>query len=201
MYIFLITIYSSNCSSICSLCDEGTFCFNESLKFCPGNSTSPLGSFNIKNCSCHAGFYQKTDFSCSLCGKGSFCVGDGTATPCGDHETTVTSYSTTQSECVCTAGYFLLDGVCNGCTPGNYKKITGNAACQKCPKDTFNSDYGQDSIDSCTPCPLNSSSPSSSNSILSCVCDDGFERQSNEVCSACNPGHYEKEGSCLTCET
>lgn len=199
VYIFLTIIYSSNCSSICSLCDEGTFCFSESLKYCPGNSTSPLGSFNIKNCSCNAGFYQNMDFSCSLCGKGNFCIGDGTATPCADHETTVTPYSTTQSECVCTAGYFVSNSVCIGCAAGKYKNFVGNGACLECPINTFNDNIKQDSVNSCTQCPSNSSSSSGSNSISSCVCNAGFERLSN-VCSVCNPGYYENDGVCLACE-
>ena len=59
----------------CRLCENGTYCFDETLFVCPANSRSQPGSGNITACVCIAGHYATADHVCRPCEPGWFCPG------------------------------------------------------------------------------------------------------------------------------
>lgn len=88
---------SVNNNGTCLLCEPGSYCdgldFEQTGKqLCPSfpNSTSPVGSTSVQNCSCRAGFYlsQITD-ACMPCPKGFYCTDEGQPYQCPSNLTTL----------------------------------------------------------------------------------------------------------------
>ena len=139
----------------CALCEVGKFAPVEgSLECltCPGNSSSSIGSDELTDCECNAGFFGPAGGPCEVCPEGSYCPGLGVREECRQH-----SHSKKQSDshhdCKCTPGYV---GVESG------------AACLKCPVDKYCG--GDLDINSCS---NHSFSRAGSSVIESCICDPG----------------------------
>ena len=65
------------------------------------------------------------------CPVGRYADADGTTecTSCGSQETTADSGSTSSTDCVCVAGYYLSGGSCTQCGVGSYKSAIGDGGC------------------------------------------------------------------------
>lgn len=152
--LVLTTLVSTARGDTCVACDEGTFCFNESLGVCPPHSTSPPESDNIADCTCNAGFYAAANHSCIPCPVNSFCPGDESRQACPARTVTQFGYHDAVTDCACMAGFTGNNGgPCTACASGHYKAVHGTSACQECPQGTFNIFFASDSSDACTPCP------------------------------------------------
>ena len=95
----------------CRLCENGTYCFLETLFVCPLNSRSLPGSGNVTDCVCIAGHYATEDHSCLPCEPGSFCPGDESLQPCPSN-----GFAVDLSDCFCSQGYTGLLGPPRACT-------------------------------------------------------------------------------------
>jgi hypothetical protein len=118
---------------------------------CLGGSTSVNGS---DACSCRPGTTGPPG-SCDLCGAGKFKTVDGTeaCATCSAGKYSQVGFSecincpentfseagsTSQSECVCNAGYTQgPGGVCDACDYGTFKSGNGSYPCEACPSGTF----------------------------------------------------------------
>lgn len=146
--------------SECSLCPTSTwqdlFAPNtkaNACEACPTNSShSELGTVDIHDCVCHAGYYKVQDtfgrrlltitvFTCEVCLAGDFCPGDNSITDCpvnhwsyaGSAQCTecatnsqgiVSQGLTTPEQCQCIAGFEgSYDNLCTECPTGMYQEL------------------------------------------------------------------------------
>lgn len=183
----------------CTKCEEGTFCFNEILQSCPANATSPVGSFNLKNCTCNPGYYEE-DTTCDLCGIGFYCTGALSRYSCPQHRTTKTKYSSILDDCECMKGYSPdNEEECVGCLAGKYKDLMGMHSCTSCPKNKYSASVASFSVSDCLDCPTHSLSVESSDHVSDCICIPGFFRETEVLCSPCPLGTFEYFGNCVNC--
>eukprot|EP00960_Hanusia_phi_P011021 323747-Hanusia_phi.AAC.1 len=188
---------------VCVPCDPGYYADQPGSEYCtacPFNyGTLDIGSTNINNCTCPAGYYQDVAASpiniqgrelsviCAPCPQGTYKGSNGNhaCTPCASYRTTLHSGSTTKADCVCASGT-------NEATPGS---------CVACP----NASLELSSINgSCLLCPVNTvkllRNPSDPATAI-CGCDKGYEGYS-DVCTACPAGKYKDfygRGVCQSC--
>ena len=154
--------YMGTNNSQCMQCAEGQWCWNGLAGTCPANSTSPVLSSYLANCSCNAGYYvanMVTTGSCSICQAGTYALAGSTG--------------------------------CVLCAPGTYSTASGaptSAKCQNCAAGTYSTGAGHSTT--CTPClansfcrpatttpepcPLHTWSAPGASSKLDCACDKGF---------------------------
>ena len=146
--------------SECSLCPTSTWqdLFAPNTKAnpceaCPTNSShSELGTVDIHDCVCHAGYYKVqntfgrrlltiTVFTCEVCLAGDFCPGDNSITDCpvnhwsyaGSAQCTecaansqgiVSQGLTTPEQCQCIAGFEgNYDNLCTECPTGMFQEL------------------------------------------------------------------------------
>ena len=182
----------------CHICEPGTFCFAEELTHCPANATSPAGSFDLKNCSCVAGFYGGD--SCEFCGVGFYCSGGSAREACPANTETLTEYSSGVEECECTPGYYMQDNACKQCPQGKFKTRAGNVeGCDNCPANTYSTTFASISSLTCLSCPRYSSSEQGSTAANMCICDTGFHPDTPSTCMSCPLGKYGAGGGCVSC--
>ena len=165
-------------TSPCALCLAGRYCpgGNNNLTIaCPGNSTSPSGSYQITQCACLPGFYGLNGTNCTLCPANSYCA-SGVLNPCQGNSSSPTQ-SNNASSCACNAGFF------------------GGSSCYECPMAYYCS--GGVSITKCTPNATTASTMSIS--YLQCFCDRGFAGINNSVCYPCPIGSWCWTGVVNTC--
>ena len=143
--------------------------------------------------SCPAGKYQNAT-GASDC---KACVTGGTS-PEG---------STSQTDCVCDAGYYG-DGItrCKACTPGWFAETAGSAQCAACPAGSYAAASGAIACASCPvgkyqnatgasdckACPAHSNSTAGS---AACACDASYYGDGITSCQACVTGGTSPEGS------
>jgi alpha-tubulin suppressor-like RCC1 family protein len=160
---------------------------------CPANSTSPPGSMSQTDCLCNIGYSGPDGGSCTPCPTGTFkeYKGVGTCATCPPNKYQDNTGSQTCKPCVslCEAGKYL-----DGCGVDN------SGSCALCPPNKYQPSTGQFE---CNVCPINSTSPSGSDSIDDCLCNAGYERY-GDYCRACQSGFYKTDAgnssSCLPCE-
>ena len=160
---------------------------------CPANSTSPPGSMSQTDCLCNIGYSGPDGGSCTPCPTGTFkeYKGVGTCATCPPNKYQDNTGSQTCKPCVslCEAGKYL-----DGCGVDN------SGSCALCPPNKYQPSTGQFE---CNVCPINSTSPSGSDSIDDCLCNAGYERY-GDYCIACQSGFYKTDAgnssSCLPCE-
>jgi len=164
----------------CRLCENGTYCFDETLFVCPANSRSQPGSGNITACVCIAGHYATADHVCRPCEPGWFCPGDESLRACpGNSSSDV--FAVDMSDCFCSPGYTGMLGPsvqeCAACTSGSAKAGNGSAACVLCAPGTF---QAAPAAAACNQCPAHSSTPGvtgarhGSTAATACVSDPGY---------------------------
>ena len=165
-------------TSPCALCLPGRYCpgGNNNLTIaCPGNSTSPSGSYQITQCMCLPGFYGLNGTNCTLCPAGAYCA-SGVLNPCQGNSSSPTQ-SNNASSCACNAGFF------------------GGSSCYECPMEYYCT--GGASITKCTPNATTASIRSIS--YLQCFCDRGYAGINNSACYPCPIGSWCWTGVVNTC--
>jgi hypothetical protein len=130
---------------------------------------------------------------------------------CPDHSHSLAG-SSAQTDCYCDAGYYGLLGHPTGYTPCSVCDInhfcTGGNSMEVCPNGT-KSTAGSSVCTTCAAneicqggrvdgCPLHSHSPSGSDGIEDCVCDDGYFGTAPN-CQYCLPGSYCQGGNAIAC--
>ena len=211
----------------CSVCEEGTYCFDDEKYVCPYFSSSIIQSGHIQNCTCLDGYqYVSTvdsnlNFTCSPCGPNVYCTGNQLFT-CPEKSISL-PFSSSVQDCLCEAGYSITeDGQCSPCPAGTFKTVQENQPCTDCPADKYSIVIAATSASVCLSCPQFSSSPPGSNSLTNCSCNDQYEAwgfQCVPACNGfssraqeggncqCNPGYEGDDGtaplyetSCVACE-
>ena len=147
---------------------------------CPGNSSSPPGSYGLISCECFAGFnHVVLDFigsltdnvECIPCAPGSYCPDQNTVIACPEHKSSGMG-SFTIDQCTCDPGYFGPAGAvdCRAC-PVNYY-CSGGEALQ--------------------PCMSNASTMSLSRqkNVTACQCRSGFFESRDGSCKVCPVDSY-----------
>ena len=130
---------------------------------------------------------------------------------CPDHSHSLAG-SSAQTDCYCDAGYYGRLGHPTGYTPCSVCDVnhfcTGGNSMEVCPNGT-KSVAGSSVCTTCAAneicqggrvdgCPLHSHSPSGSDGIEDCVCDDGYYGTAPN-CQYCLPGHYCQGGQSIAC--
>ena len=196
--ILLVALRASDAQQ-CRLCENGTYCFLETLFVCPLNSRSLPGSGNITDCVCIAGFYAREDHICRPCEPGSFCPGDESLQLCPSSSLSDV-FATSAADCFCVPGFSGLSSACTACLPGSAKHGNGSAACVQCVAGKF---QDQTAGSECKRCPAHTSTPGITGSISAsaCVSNPGYFNN-NGVITACAPGAFQPladQAACVDC--
>jgi hypothetical protein len=113
--------YARDMHNICRVCENGTFCAGGDLpaQMCPANSNSHVGATKISDCLCD--FTGDDGGPCTACtvGKYKTSIGSGTCSHCLLHSTTLATASFSALQCVCNAGFELINGMCKRCAVGH----------------------------------------------------------------------------------
>ena len=178
---------------------------------CPLHSTSFSASDELGDCFCVAGYDGGDPASCQVCSAGKFkstngyhscenCNTNSYSTPgatqcigCSSNSQAVGGDIT----CKCSPGYFSTDLtlVCQPCATGTSKSTVDNQTCTQC----LEKQYSTQAAAACQACPLNSVTTTVGN-IDSCLCEEGYERNSNS-CDACDAGHNKSSvGNSQSCQ-
>jgi len=93
---------------------------------------------------------------------------------------------------------------CTDCEAGKYSSTPGKTlSCEACPVGTYLSTTGNDSVEDCNACPLNSGNNNvTSTTVTSCTCNSGFTRQNDQSCVQCLAGKYKPhtgDAACTHC--
>lgn len=163
----------------CLLCPPGRFqdgAGQTECQVCPVGTAQPLvGQSSCALCSAGEFQDQTGQTTCKLCPPGSFQAGEG-ALQCNLCVAGTFQDSAGQAECIfCDPGTFqFLQGQtsCLLCEAGTFQANSGSVSCNDCGVGTYQDMAGQSS---CNACPANSTSPTGSNSVSSCVCEPGFD--------------------------
>ena len=140
----------------------------------PTTYTSATGSTSVSDCICQPGYYRDNGV-CTACAQGAYKseTGDAACSSCSatdSNTNTLSTASTSVSDCLCVANYELRDGSCQACPAGGAKHIIGNDACIDCTDFATLADNGV-------------------HAASSCLCDPGYTG-SHLGCSACLTGQY-----------
>lgn len=175
-------------------------------------------------CTCGAGWTRTQAGRCEPCAAGFFNTEAGGA-PCSKCPAHMTSFEGAQdeSECMCAAGYFAVDGACEPCAAGTYKAFIGNASCVACVQHASTGgaaatssaacvcdgglgmvdgvcvpcpaqQYGRGGV--CAPCPAHSASAAGA---AECACAAGYARQDSGECTECAAGWHATGDVCAPC--
>ena len=161
----------------------------------PGHFKSEISSMTVES-------------KCLQCSHGKYqpLFAQDSCISCNAFETTLQMGSVNETDCVCVAGFELVDGICRACQPGFFKSDAGDFMCTRCAIGSFAD--GNASIQ-CTTCD-NSSAPinahttenTGSTHVDHCVCDRGFFLDNNTECLPCVRGSFkDQKGNqiCLFC--
>jgi len=163
---------------------------------------------------CDIGKYKSTMGSqaCSNCQAGSLTAGTG---------------SSSQSACLCNAGFETINLQCVACPAGKYKDAA-DESCQTCPAGTSSTTSGNALASNClcnagstgpgggpcnpTPagswsgsdgvansCPADSYAPAGSTAVTQCVCNAGYSGPNGGPCTACSAGTYKSITGSASC--
>lgn len=193
--------------------------------YCIAGSTSPTQFI------CPAGTYGGrpglTNATCSgLCAAGYWCAAGSTTPtykecPVGSNSS---AGATVQTQCQCIPGYKGLDGAsCTACSEGQYKSVSGDSPCERCPSGRYGDDTGLTSSNcsglcaagywcdvasisaTSTACPAHSTSLAGADSSIDCLCEPGYSSDVNGgECFACGMSYFKPNngtGRCIQCET
>jgi len=165
----------------CQQCPESTYELEGVCVNCPQNTFAPRGSFAVQDCQCKAGFSGPAQGPCIECEYGYYKGrDDDVCIPCGERMNTSSRASINVDACVCIAGYWMNDTICEQCPDNTYKANLGSEQCKSCP--------------------LHSTGPAASQSIELCVCFPGFLNAGDGTCDkACAAGFETKQENSAIC--
>lgn len=171
----------------CSLCEPGSFCFQDGSVLCPAHSSSPAGSKNVSDCVCDAGYFEEANL-CESCPAGFFCAGvDETKVRCPAHSTSP-EFSDSVGDCTCEQGFYGDSSAgCSACPVGTFKAVGGSGPCVDCPADSYSDRTNRSS--SCDPCPAHTVSPAGSDAEGDCVAAPGYFTAGSV--QPCPPGTFQ----------
>jgi len=129
----------------CRLCENGTYCFLETLFVCPLNSRSLPGSDNITNCVYIPGYYARDSIVCQPCEPGSFCPGNESLQPCPRNSSS-NVFAAGAIDCFCVPGFSGANDACATCLQGSAQACNGSAACELCAVGQFQDEFPQASV-------------------------------------------------------
>jgi alpha-tubulin suppressor-like RCC1 family protein len=212
----------------CQSCPQNTYQQSlgaSSCIDCPALSmTLSNRSISASSCLCVPGYTGRSVLECVACGSGTYKpeYGDFGCTPCPLHTHSdavgldgvsgctrcpfnmFTSFrgATGVRNCTCNPGSYFVsyEEGCVFCSEGYYQPLVGMPAeCTACPAGRYNPSVGSIYSFDCLECPLYSSSPQASVSILDCRCDPGRYRDyALQQCLECPAGKYGTDNQ--TCE-
>jgi hypothetical protein len=165
----------------CQQCPESTYEFEGVCVNCPQNTFAPKGSLVVQDCQCKAGFTGPAQGPCIECEYGYYKgQNDEVCIACGELMNTSSRASNSIDACVCVAGYWMNDTIC-----------------EQCPDNTYKSNLGSEP---CKPCPLHSTGAAASQSVELCVCLPGFLDAGDGTCDkACAAGFETKRENSAIC--
>lgn len=207
-------------SGLCQDCRPGTYkntADDNVCQACPDNTNSLVQAKTQAACFCNAGHDRdplSTSVPCVACVKGKFkaLTGSSQCVDCAENSfsadlaqtkcTACYTYaqsptaSTGQSECLCNAGYALLDAAdlsCFVCAVGTYATNPGNVKCSECEAGTYANSLATAVCQSCQ-------GPSNSDQFLAavqvvrerCDCNIGYRCDTLKGCA--------DHGNCVPCE-
>ena len=197
--------------------DEGT-CTN-----CPTNTFSALGSSELINCRCEAGYTAVANgVACTACIAGTYKTntGIGVCDKCGVDTYSITVAATTEgtctncpsntfstqssdqlADCSCFEGHSgVSDGIaCTACVAGSYKVEYGIGECTSCVVDTYSTTVAALGPEVCLSCPENTISLSMSNERTDCICKESWQGELGGPCDFCQIGEWCSGGSRYFC--
>lgn len=160
---------------------------------------------------------EPVGIACAQCPVGEYKskADNSSCVACDNGTTTAAAGSTSESECVCVAGYFMnaSTSVCTPCPPGTFKPL-GSEPCIPCPKGMYSPGTSAARPSAvCLFCPVDSyRSPVGSSAKEDCcpegcVCDAGYNELGDDSarpfeCVACASGYFKEAGGtgpCLLC--
>ena len=172
---------------------------------------------------------ERSDYECVQCAVGTYKAEQGpqacTLCPADTYNPELGSLSLTACEpcdpvarapqgssavgaCLCSLGYSGEPGSdCEACVPGKFRSNPNEYICADCPVNSYNERPLMDSIESCTPCPANTSSQGEyrSGTLLGCLCDAGFraalaDDASAWRCTECGAGRFQSTPNSSECD-
>ena len=174
--------YTGMDGDYCTPCDRGTF-------------KSVIGSSPCV--ACLVGHYQSA--TAAVAG----CVG------CPVNSTTLAGSSSSETSCLCNAGYGYSGPspfVCTACTAGQYKNSTSNTDCIGCLQGTYNPNSASTSVKNCLACPGNTTTAATTSASVGftapsdCTCNKGYEGTGpGQACTACVAGSYQDAYATVMC--
>jgi hypothetical protein len=155
-------------------------------------------------CGCAPGSYLTDSSVCSKCPNNTYLGIISLSRACTSCPSNSISNegSTVEGNCSCdsTLGFVQNPSVnvsvsCT-CPPGSHFS-SAKGQCALCPKGQYNPDYGQSQ---CTTCPGNFTTTviEGNTNVSSCVCEDGFVRDSTGTC-VCPVATYFNDTACVAC--
>lgn len=171
---FSVTLASGSTSLDQCICAQGYFGLGRgasTCQRCPTDRTSQLGSTDLTDCQCAAGFeVAPNDGSCKQCALGEYSLPNSSCTACPPGKFGVSTEAVDERACAL-------------CRRGSYQNQTAATFCEQCPAGTYSSSEGATSMSSgCTYCPPGKFQLLSANvEGLDCVdcdaCGSGFFRE------------------------
>ncbi|KAJ1464568.1 hypothetical protein T484DRAFT_1649408 [Baffinella frigidus] len=170
---------------------------------------------------CVAGRYKPStgDASCSLCVENTYstttaAVDDLTCTSCPSNSLTVEG-SNEVVDCVCKPGWYGPNGgLCEKCLGGewcyggiNYQctgvsTSIGPHVCDDCAQNFYSTSVGATSVDTCSACPLYTTTAAGTQQLDSCICVTGYTGSNGAECTPCAAGTFKAiagSNACTPC--
>jgi hypothetical protein len=177
----------------CDGCPPGSNCVNGVQSSCPAGfyctaqSTDPLpcpvGAYCLEGVSepilCPAGTYNAHPGAtteaegCLPCGNGYYSTAPGSTecVACQVHSNTTVNNAQSVAQCVCDAGYTMVEGACQLCGYAEYS--------------------AQGASGGCTPCPAHSNTTArGSTAAAQCICGAGYKVNAQGGCDDCPADSY-----------
>ena len=178
----------------CLICPLGAFCSNETLTWCSDFDSSlttfTLGSHSRDHCVCPLGkFRLYRNDTCKICPRNYYCPSEQytllpNAVACESNELTSTIGNVDRASCTCANGFVMSSDAdtfmkCMPCLPG--QRCAGGVVLE-----TF--------------CHINNRTANIDHS--ECVCQAGFEEDSQNLCVPCQTGYVKAHignDACMPC--
>ena len=130
----------------CTICEPGTFCFEDSSTLCSEHSNSSVGSATVTDCVCVVGYHDVAN-ECLPCPTDHFCVEGSEATTQCPANTVSPKYGSLLEQCLCVPGYTGNSSTgCMHCPAGMYKTVSGTQACAFCAQGTYSTSLAQNHV-------------------------------------------------------
>ncbi|KAJ1465713.1 hypothetical protein T484DRAFT_1577253, partial [Baffinella frigidus] len=177
--------YTGPNGGTCEACEAGTYKASKGSQTCtsPGpTTTTPEPCQRGTECPDNSFWGVQ---GCDACQVDTYKVdtGDGTCAACRSHSSSIAG----SAGCICDSGYTGVDVASRGVT---------SELCSVCLAGTYKETSG---FDTCTACPMNTSSSVGSSQQTDCICNAGYTGPNGGTCEACEAGTYKASKGSQTC--